>query len=53
MDAIEKDEAIVRGLEAILARWDGDGNQTYRELAIELLRYVRVEDAKDAHEVRI
>jgi hypothetical protein len=53
MGAIEKDEAIVRGLEAMLARWDGDGNQTYRELAIELLRYVRIEDAHDVREVRI
>jgi hypothetical protein len=51
MDAnFSEDESIIRRLEAALARWDRDGEETYRELAINLLRLVRIENKKNIPE---
>lgn len=43
--SIENDEVLILRLEALLARWDRSGEETYRELAESLLRCIRESDS--------
>jgi hypothetical protein len=49
----EADQRLVREIEEILGRWDGDGDETYLELAERLIRRIRIDDKKGVPEKRI
>jgi len=49
----DADENLVLRIERTLARWDGDGDETYRELSIRLLRLIRMKDEKNISEKTI
>jgi hypothetical protein len=44
--------SAVRDVEGIIAAWDRDGNETYRELAIRLIEVIRGEPSAERGGVR-
>lgn len=46
----ERDNLVIRRLEAALAAWDRDGEETYLELAERLFRLFRMENPENIFE---